>query len=185
MELTGIILAGGKSSRVGSDKGLLCYDGKQLVSYALELIAPFCDNILISANNSEYEKFGFPVIYDEIKDVGPAGGILTALKSSENDFNIIVSCDMPFLKKEAVELLINNVTSASNYIPVHKNGIEPLFGIYQKEFLNALESGLKKRTYKLKTLLEGYDTRFVNFDLLLQRYPLMFRNFNYLSDFNN
>ena len=184
MELTGIILAGGRSKRMGTDKGFVEFKGKQLVQYSIDLISPYCRDIVISANDRGYDKFGFPVVGDEIKEIGPAGGIYSALRRSETDFNLIVSCDMPLLNGDAVGLLLKNVSGTSNFIASHKQGIEPLFGIYHKNFLGVLEEAIRQNTYKMRAILDMYSTEYVGFDPLLNRYPMLFRNFNYLSDLN-
>ncbi len=184
MELTGIILAGGLSKRMGTDKGLVEFRGKQLVQYAIDLISSHCSDIVISANDREYGKFGFPVVSDEIKEIGPAGGIYSALRKTDTDFNLIVSCDMPLLNEDAVDLLLKNVSGISNFIASHKQGIEPLFGIYHKNFLGVLEEAIRQNTYKMRAILDMYSTEYVDFEPLLYRYPMLFRNINYLSDLN-
>jgi molybdopterin-guanine dinucleotide biosynthesis protein A len=79
MELSGIILAGGKSSRMGQDKGLMLFRGKQMVQYSIELLNLFTSQILISSNNQEYNQFGFPVVSDIYKECGPIGGLHAAV----------------------------------------------------------------------------------------------------------
>jgi len=117
MGFDGIILAGGESRRMGSDKGFVNYRGKRLVEYAIELLTPFCENIVISANNPQYSRFGLPVIADEKRDVGPVGGLLATLSKSRNNYSIVVSCDMPHLTGTAVSLLVESVNDATCYIP--------------------------------------------------------------------
>ena len=182
MKPEGIILAGGQSTRMESDKGLVGYRGKPLISYAIDLLDPFCSNIIISANNREYEKFGYPVVYDIVKDAGPAGGLLSALQKSGNDFNLVVSCDMPNLNEEAVELLLKNANGTANCIPVHKHGVEPLFAIYRKNFAEVLSASVAKNVYKMKMILEQFPAMYVDFNPLLCRYPLLFKNINHLAD---
>ncbi len=184
MVFDGIILAGGQSRRMGSDKGLVSYKGKQLVKYAIELLTPFCENIVISANNPQYSDFGLPVIPDEKKDIGPAGGLLATLSKSRNRYSIVVSCDMPHLNSEAVNHLIRNVKDATCYIPKHNNGIEPLFGVYHRNFIHPLLEAVNNGNYKLKSLFNSTQTFFVDFNNLLELQPSLFMNFNSLSDLN-
>jgi molybdopterin-guanine dinucleotide biosynthesis protein A len=79
------ILAGGKSSRMHTDKGLLLFEGKAMVQYFIEQLQPIFSKLFIVSNNPEDEKFRLEVIPDSIKDIGPAGGIYTALKHSNSD----------------------------------------------------------------------------------------------------
>ena len=167
---------------MGTDKGLVEFQGKQLVRYAIELIFPYCDDLIISANNREYEKFGFLVVRDEIRGVGPAGGLYSALRKSGTSFNLVVSCDMPLLNADAVELLIKNVSNEKNYIASHEKGIEPLFGVYHKNFSSVLEEAVAHGTYKLKVLLDMFPVEYISFNSLLKKHLALFRNLNYLSD---
>ncbi len=184
MVFNGIILAGGQSKRMKQDKGLVMYKGKRLVEYAIDLLTPFCENIIISANNPKYSDFGFSVITDEKKNIGPAGGLLSSLSKSQHRYSIIVSCDMPHLNSEAVKLLIAKVTDADCYISWHNNGIEPLFGIYDHDFVLPLSEAVNDGNYKLKSTLDSVNTVYVNFNYLLKKHPLLFKNLNNLSDIN-
>ena len=100
MKYTAIILAGGKSSRMGSDKGLVLLNGKPMISYIIEILKKMQIPIIIISNNENYKQFGLPVFADIIKEKGPLGGIYTGLKNSKTESNIIVSCDVPFYQIE-------------------------------------------------------------------------------------
>ena len=92
MEITGIILAGGKSSRMGTDKGLLLLNGKPMVKYVIDVLSKVTSKIIIIANNDEYKQFGYKVYSDLIKDKGPVGGIYTAMNYTNSNTNICISC---------------------------------------------------------------------------------------------
>ena len=185
MIFSGIILAGGQSKRMGQDKGLVKYKGKLLVEYAIDLLTPFCESVVISANNPKYETFGLPVIHDEKKNIGPVGGLLASLSKSKYDYNIVLSCDMPFLNSAAVDLLIKNTKEASCYIPVHNKGIEPLFGIYNRSFIHTLSDAANNGNYKLMSTLNNSETIYVDFNSLIKKNPRLFDNFNHISDLNS
>lgn len=131
----GYILAGGKSSRMGEDKGLMLFNGKPIVQYVIEALSPVANKVIIVSNNPDYKDFGYEVIEDAIKDIGPAGGIYSVLKHSDAILNFIVSCDMPFVKTKAVSYMLENVGNAGIVLPVHKGQMEPLFGLYRTECL--------------------------------------------------
>ena len=153
--LTGIILAGGQSSRMGSDKGLLLYQGKPLISYSIDVLAPLCSEILISSNNELYNKFGYEVVADEISGIGPMGGIYSCLKRSKNDLNLILSCDMPYVTGDIFQLLIENMGKAIISLPWHKDEhYEPLCGVYHNDVLNFISSFIKKNNFKLPDLFK-------------------------------
>jgi len=184
MNIGGIILAGGQSKRMGRDKGLTEFNGKLLVEYAIDLLAPHCDGILISTNSRDYKRFGYPVIKDEIEGIGPAGGILSSLRVTKYDLNIVISCDMPFLNDKAVKLLIQNIDKDKCIIPVHDGKAEPLFGIYHRNFQRSLSEAIVNNELKMKKIIGMHGAIFVNFESLLDEYSHLFKNLNFPADLN-
>jgi molybdopterin-guanine dinucleotide biosynthesis protein A len=181
----GYILAGGKSSRMGTDKGLLLIEGKAMIEYVIQQMQPLFSNLVIVSNNPEYEKFGLKVIPDLIKDIGPAGGIYTALNHSDNQLNFIVSCDMPFVTKEAIAFMVTNSNESQIVLLENQGKLEPLFGVYSKDceekWLQLIQQGKVKLQdmvlhFKLKTLsVENNEIFPASF----------FKNINTKADFNN
>ncbi len=141
----GYILAGGKSSRMGEDKGLMLFNGKPVVQYVIDALSPVVNQVIIVSNNPAYKIFGLEVVADEIKDVGPAGGICAALQHSRSENNFIIGCDMPFVTSAAIEALIQNSSGCQIALPLHKGQLEPLFGVYatvcKDEWLHLVKGG--------------------------------------------
>ena len=182
--LTGIILAGGESSRMGSDKGWMTFRGKPLVWHALDLLVPICDDILVSANDARYETLGFPVVKDEVTGAGPLGGLCASLKRSSSHGNLVVPCDTPFLTRELIDYLLSTVRGQQAVIPVHPDGrAEPLCGYYSKEILPLMEKNLQAGKYKLIDILREADAFFLKLDETLPFYhPRLFTNLNTPGD---
>ena len=105
--ITGIILAGGKSSRMGTEKGLILYKNKPFVKHIIEAMKPLVNNIIIICNTRAYERFGFKCYEDLIKNTGPLAGIYTGLSYSKTDNNLIVSCDIPLVNTVVLQKLID------------------------------------------------------------------------------
>ncbi|RLD91671.1 MAG: hypothetical protein DRJ09_00240 [Bacteroidetes bacterium] len=168
-ELTGIILAGGKSSRMGKDKGLCEFNGKALVSYALETLKPLCGKMIISANHfpEKYKQFGVPVISDEIKNIGPMGGIYTCLKHSTTRHNLVLSCDTPFVGIILLKHLLDHVQNEQVVAPAHHTFlIEPLSAYYATNVLDAIKQSINNNDYKLINLFKGVRFKSVLMDTL-------------------
>ncbi len=156
-EVTGIILAGGKSSRMGRDKGLCEFNGKALVEYAIETLRPLCGNLIISANYypEKYSRYNIPVLADEIKNIGPMGGIYTCLKVSKTEHNLILSCDTPFVGTLLLKHLLKNVGKEQIITPAHhKFLVEPLSAYYATNVLNEIEKSIDDGDYKLINLFK-------------------------------
>jgi len=185
MQITGIILAGGKSKRMGTDKASLKLDGKTLLERCVKLIHPFCKTILISSNNPEHENFGYKIIPDEIPDCGPIGGIYSCLKQSDREWNFILSVDSPFVHPGFITALKNELNGFDAVVPVHNKGNEPLIAFYNKSCLPAMQKQLEAGNYKMQRLLNGVNIKWVESGKWIAKYPEIFRNLNKPSDLNN
>jgi len=155
MEVTGIILAGGKSSRMGTDKGLQELCGKPLINYAIQSLSGLCSTILISTSSDAYQSFGYKTVADEIPGIGPMGGIYSALKQSKTDINLVLSCDLPFVSKELLSFILKNSEGYQVAVPWQGNQhYEPLCGFYHLSVLDQMSSYIKHNNYKLPDLFE-------------------------------
>jgi len=163
-DITGIILSGGKSSRLGEEKGLAAFNGKPLVSYAIEVLRPICGKLIISANNQieEYNKYGFNVVQDEVSGVGPMGGILTCLKKSESRFNLILSCDTPFVSTALYEHLLKSAEYYQVVVPKHDGFIEPLCSIFTTNVLWELQHSLESGNFKMHDFFKKTDFKAID-----------------------
>lgn len=184
-KINGYILAGGKSSRMGADKGLLLFEGKAMIEYVINQMLPVFDNLVIVSNNPEYEKFGLKVIPDLIKEIGPAGGIYTALHHSNAKLNFIVSCDMPFVTQEAIEFVVNNTNESQIVLLENKGKIEPLFGVYSKECEENWLQLIEQNQIKLQDMVLQFKLKTIPIENKEIFKESFFRNINTQEDFNN
>ena len=153
--VTGIILAGGKSSRMGTDKGLLQLCGKHIVGYAIEALSGICNRIIISSTSDAYQSLGYEVIADEIPGIGPMGGVYSALKESKTEKNLILSCDLPFVSKELLEHILSHGEGYQVAVPWQGNQhYEPLCGFYDLSILDKLGEFIREGNYKLPDLFD-------------------------------
>jgi len=155
MAVTGIILAGGNSSRMGTDKGMQLLCGKPLISYAINALAGLCCEILISSSSEEYESFGYRVIPDAIRGIGPMGGLYSAMMQSKTDDNLVLSCDLPFVTEELLAYILQNAAGYQVAIPWMGNlHYEPLCGFYGLSVLEGIKKFIRNGNYKLPDLFE-------------------------------
>ena len=164
MKLTGIVLAGGKSSRIGRDKALLEYGGMRLVERSISVLRPFCGRILISSNNRDLAGLGHEIVGDEHRDIGPIAGLHAALRYSQSEHHIVIPCDTPFVTVDVYERLLEAAARAASdsvepdRIPTVVAGtedgfIEPLIGYYHRSALRTLTEQIGRRDYKLHNSL--------------------------------
>ena len=131
-DITGIILAGGKSSRMGTDKGILELNGRKMVDYVIKALTPNVDEIIIIANNKNYNNLGYKVYRDIIKNCGPMGGIYTGLMKSKTKNNMLVCCDIPNISSIIIEYIIISAGEEAALVPIHNGQAEPLCAVYKK-----------------------------------------------------
>jgi molybdopterin-guanine dinucleotide biosynthesis protein A len=152
--ITGIILAGGKSSRFGKDKALIKLNNKSLLEISVEKMQLFCDTILISYNSRLPEHISCKQVSDKVQDIGPMGGISACLEASETDKNFVLSVDTPFIPLKLCMFIINNTGEFDVVVPQFNGRIYPLIGLYSKSFLKVLEEDIKNKRYKMMKAVE-------------------------------
>ena len=133
-ELKGLVLAGGKSQRMGKDKGGINYHGKPQREYMAEVVNNFCEQTYLSvASNTEVES-KFNLLPDSFMGLGPYGGILSAFKKDPNAAWLVVACDQPLLNKVNIQQLIEQRDSSQLATCFHNpetNFPEPLITIWE------------------------------------------------------
>ena len=178
-DLTGIVIAGGKSRRMGAEKGLIPFDGKLLIVYPVEMLREFCAQVIISSNTYAYDFLGVPVIPDHAIGGGPMTGIYSGLLASSTEFNLVLSCDMPMITADLLKHLIASADGCTAAVAWHKGFAEPLCGIYSRSLIGELENHIKEGKFKLITFLEEMGVRFIEIDERLPFYhPNLFLNVN-------
>jgi len=185
-DITGIILAGGKSSRLGKEKGLCDFKGKALVSYAIDTLKPLCGQMMISANYfpEKYAAFGIPVIADETKDIGPMGGIFSCLRKSNTRHNLVLSCDTPFVNTAVFQFLLKALKNEQVLTPAHETFlIEPLSAYYNINVIGNMETAIRNNQFKMMDLFKQVRFKSINMDEKLPFFSdFLFLNLNTPDD---
>jgi molybdenum cofactor guanylyltransferase len=162
--IAGFILAGGESSRMGADKGLLEIVGVPMIVRAAHLVESVVGaRAVVVGTPEKYRSLGLRAIADDWRGCGPLGGIATALRASEADWNLMVACDLPHLTREWLEFLLQRALVSTeeavvpmNLTPENTRGAEPLCAVYHKgcepTLRRALERGMRKATDGLAEL---------------------------------
>jgi molybdopterin-guanine dinucleotide biosynthesis protein A len=143
---TAIIMAGGRSTRMGTDKSMLPIEGRPIIKGICERLSTCFEQILISADNKEkFEFLGCEVIPDKIPRQGPLMGIASALEASSNELNFVAACDIPHMELRHIRRIISEAADGEHdiVVPVAADGqYEPLFAIYRKSTLMAINKVL-------------------------------------------
>lgn len=146
--MNGLVLAGGKSTRMGSDKAQINYHGQRQVDYLHALLQQKCIDVFVSVRAEQSNEYSIPVIEDSYSNFGPLGGILSAFRHDPNRAWITIATDLPFVSETAIDELINQRDKSKVATCFIKSGSEfpdPLFTIWEpkayKSLLNFLLLG--------------------------------------------
>jgi len=181
-DITGIILAGGKSSRMGTDKGFIELDDTTFISLIINAMKPLVNEIIIVSNNPEYDAFGYKRINDLIKDSGPLAGLYSGLYHSKTENNLVLSCDVPLIKTFVLEQLINFDNENFEVVQLQSQGkTMPLIAMYKKQCLHKCLELLDNNERRLRVAVAQLNTKTINNDSEWNQYV---KNINTTSQFN-
>jgi molybdenum cofactor guanylyltransferase len=137
MNVSGIILAGGKNSRMGTPKSFLKINGTRLIDIILKVYREIFSEIIIVTNEPlAYMEFSDAIIVTDIyKEKGALGGIYTGLFYTSNDYSFVAACDMPYLNKDFILYLVGLAGKHDIIVPELADGLQPLHAIYSKNCL--------------------------------------------------
>jgi molybdopterin-guanine dinucleotide biosynthesis protein A len=179
------IIAGGKSIRFKRDKSLYEFNGKQLIKHVVDAISPLFKTVSIISNDTE--KFSFldlNTMPDIIPDLGPIGGIYTALTISAGKSIFVFACDTPFINKEFVEYMTSKIEGFDVVIPSISDRFEPLHAIYSSSCLPNISQLIDRGDRKIinffdsMRLLKITEEEVRKFDPELK----LFQNINFFED---
>jgi molybdopterin-guanine dinucleotide biosynthesis protein A len=160
-----VILAGGKSRRMGRNKALLDFGGERLIQRVHRILKGAFDEVLISApNDGTYGFLSAPVVPDVYESGGSLAGIHAGLLRSRSESCFFVACDMPFLNIELIRYLDGFTSEYDLVIPMSRNGLEPLHAFYAKSCLPHMERQLKEGNLKVIDFFDRINVREVTVD---------------------
>jgi len=155
-DATAIILAGGKSRRMGTDKSLLPYQGRPLIQHIADQLAPHFASLLVVTNTPE--RYGFlqaPMAADLEPDQGPLMGIASGLKCTQHTWNLVVATDIPMIPVPLLHQLFAHRSGQRCIIPKERGGQrQPLFGLYHRDMADEILTLLAEGQRSLMSLMD-------------------------------
>jgi molybdenum cofactor guanylyltransferase len=155
--MTGVILCGGISSRMGREKCFIPYHGIEQWRYIYNIMQQSCEKIIISCNASQAGKFNnAEIIIDDLqyKDCGPAAGVLSVFDNFPSSTYLVIGCDYPYFTNDNLELMLTYNFSTSAVYNIEASLYEPLLAIYKKDAIIELKQQFIKGNYSLQYLLK-------------------------------
>lgn len=175
LELTGAILAGGHSSRFGSNKALFAPDGKTLISKAADLLHPFVREVLVSASHANVEAYAFlglDIVEDLHPDCGPLGGLEALLDRCITSWLLILTCDMPYVNSDSLRTMIHHAQQSDDSFKQGSlpraiawqrsdGSVSPFPMLIERSALPVLRSRMNSGRRSMKGLLGVLDTYYI------------------------
>jgi molybdopterin-guanine dinucleotide biosynthesis protein A len=178
---TGVILAGGQNKRFsGMNKAFISIGGKRILDRTYEIFDSLFDEIILVANDPlKYLEWDLHIVSDIFPFRSSLTGIHTGLFFTNNFHTFITACDIPFLKKELVETVINSIeTGVDVIIPETLNGMEPLCAVYSKRCLKPIENNLIQKELKIKQFFKKVRVKKLPENILREKDPDLISFFN-------
>lgn len=158
-----VILAGGHSTRMGTNKALLPLGERTVIEYIVDEMHTISDEIIINSNEPEtYSYLGLPVVKDNYVDQGPLAGIEATLSQVDADIFLCSACDTPFINRDIYLYMLEQLTDYDAVIPIFKDKMHPLSGIYRQTIVSKLQKQLDKEERKVRLLFDHINVKYVD-----------------------
>jgi len=172
MDVTGVILAGGKSRRYGKNKALVKINGITLIEKTAGVMRSIFQQIIIITNTPDrYAYLKLPMYEDLIKDLGPLGGIHTALSAISSDQGFIVACDMPSLNRGLIRYMLDKRNGFDIVLPRVSDKVEPLHAFYSKRCLPAINKLIDSKIYQVNRFFPDVSILYIEEDKIREFDP--------------
>lgn len=160
--VTGVILAGGKSSRFGSNKAFAEFNGSPLIERVADILSSIFECLIIITNSpQEFSYLNLPIYEDPIKGLGPIGGIYAGLEAMGDENGFFVACDMPFINEKLVHHIVAIRNDFDAVVPKVDWKIEPLHALYTKSCLPAIIKLIESGSYQTIKAFNSFRVRYV------------------------
>jgi molybdopterin-guanine dinucleotide biosynthesis protein A len=185
--MTGIILAGGRSSRMGRDKSLLPWNDSDLMHTVIRKVSQVCDDMVLVSNQARNLAIkDIQIVQDIIPNMGPLGGIHAGLTHARYPLAFVTACDMPYVVPQAVDFLLHEAAEDWDVvIPTCGDQYEPMFCVYRKTCIPAIETLLKQGGRRIVQIFSVLRVKHIDVEIFRQFDPKLtiFTNINTMEEY--
>lgn len=160
-DVTGVLLAGGQSRRMGQDKALLKFNGQPLFERSLALLHRFFSKVIIAGDRPDLAGPDIPAVQDRYPG-SALGGLHTGLKTAQTDWICVAPCDMPFPDGRIIERLLAQRNGFDAVVPRTPEGYEPVFALYHKNCLAQMEEMLRRNQFRIYDFYQRINIRYLD-----------------------
>jgi molybdopterin-guanine dinucleotide biosynthesis protein A len=181
-DITGVILAGGESQRMGFDKALLTLNDETFISKIYKVLSSLFEKVIIAANDKDkYNFLDIPVLEDIYSDAGPLAGLHSAISYVTTSHIFLIPCDLPLINSNVINLIVEKAIYNTINIIKDGNNVSPLVGIYPVSMTNLLDKFLRQGKRKVFDFLNSELIKYQTLDLT--EYSEYLVNINFAFDY--
>lgn len=180
-EVTGVILAGGRSTRMGRDKATLIVDGQTLFERTRKMLHVVFERVLISGDRPDLATPDIPCVPD-VYPGSALGGLHGALSAAETPWIFVVPCDLAYPDSELVKFLLTQRSDCDLVVPRTPKGLEPVFALYHKNCLPLMEEMLARGDYRIFDFYQQVRVTYIDVQTLPVAWTRAFMNLNTPDD---
>jgi molybdenum cofactor guanylyltransferase len=169
-DLSAFVLAGGKSTRMGTDKAFLRWQEGTLLDHVLDVAQEVTAHVRIVGDREKFARYGAVVIEDIYPGCGPLGGIHAALSSTSSEWNLMLAVDLPLVNQPLLSYLVARAQGSDATVTVPKvgGGLQPLCAVYRRAFAEVAKRSLEAGENKIDRLFAGVKTQTIEEEELLR-----------------
>jgi molybdopterin-guanine dinucleotide biosynthesis protein A len=164
--ISAIVLCGGRSSRMGQDKGTLPFGDEPMLDRVVRVVRSIAGEVIVVARREQHVPADVTVIHDPVEDLGPLAGLAAGLAASTSDLNIVVACDMPLIKPAVLQRLLSMIGDHDACVAVADGHASALCGVYRARAARAAQALLDAGERRVMRLLDRLQTKRVDAALL-------------------
>jgi molybdenum cofactor guanylyltransferase len=162
VSLTGIVLCGGRSTRMGHDKGSLPFGGETMLTRITRIVRSLASEVIIVGRQDQVTPAGARAVHDAVEDLGPLAGIAAGLNASTTDVNIVVACDMPLINPHVLQRLVSMLEDHDACVATIDGHASALCGVYRSRIAPQAQALLDSGERRVMRLLDRVNTRRVD-----------------------
>jgi len=162
VNITGIVLCGGRSTRMGQDKASLAFGNETLLQRAVRVVREVADDVIVVARAGQAAPAGVRVVHDPVEDLGPLAGLAAGLAAATTDVNIVIACDMPLIKSAVLARLVALRGDADICVAVADGHASPLCAVYRSSVAAVADELLAGGERRVMALLARVQTKRVD-----------------------
>jgi molybdopterin-guanine dinucleotide biosynthesis protein A len=160
--VTAIILCGGRSSRMGQDKGRLAFGNETMLDRIVRMVRGIAIHVIVVARRDQKMPDDVTLVHDSVEDLGPLAGIAVGLAASTSDLNYVIACDMPLIKPRVLERLASMIEDHDACVAVADGHASALCGVYRSRIAPDAKALLESGERRVMRLLDQVQTKRVD-----------------------